>query len=127
MYSMDVTQCDQVAEVVGKIEQEVGPVDVLLSNAGVSQRGSVEDCLIDVHKKLMNINYFGQVNVVKGKYFLTSDKFFLEISYSYIRQSRTKEWSVKINRLNSDEITDFRRRRSRTDKTVSFFPWLNMG
>ena len=63
---MDVTKTDDIENSVREIEGEHGPVDVLISNAGASQRGSVNDCIMDVHHSLMKINYFGPVNLVKG-------------------------------------------------------------
>lgn len=66
VYSMDVTKLEDIENSVREIAEEHGPVDVLISNAGVSQRGSVNDCILDVHHSLMKINYFGQVNLVKA-------------------------------------------------------------
>ena len=63
---MDVTKAEDINNSIRELEEGHGPVDVLISNAGMSQRGSVNDSVIDVHHSLMKINYFGQVNLVKG-------------------------------------------------------------
>lgn len=44
-----------------------GKIDILINNAGVSYRGSIEDTDIDVHKNVMTVNYFGQIALTKGK------------------------------------------------------------
>ena len=44
-----------------------GHVDVLINNGGISYRGTVQDTAIDVHQKLMTVNYFGALTLSKGK------------------------------------------------------------
>ncbi|XP_052790976.1 dehydrogenase/reductase SDR family member 7B-like [Mya arenaria] len=43
-----------------------GTVDVLINNAGVSYRGNIAETTIDVHTKVMNVNYFGQIALTKA-------------------------------------------------------------
>jgi dehydrogenase/reductase SDR family protein 7B len=43
-----------------------GHVDMLINNAGISYRGSIQDTDIDVHMKVMTVNYFGQIALTKG-------------------------------------------------------------
>lgn len=66
VYAMDVTKAEDIETTIQELEGEHGPVDIVVSNAGVSQRGSVSESIIDVHHNLMKINYFGQVNLVKA-------------------------------------------------------------
>lgn len=66
VYSMDVTQKNDIDNCIREIEEKHGEIDILISNAGVSLRGRVIDTSIDVHRKMMEINYFGQVNLVKA-------------------------------------------------------------
>ena len=42
-YVFDVTQKKQIAHQIIKIEQEVGPIDILMNNAGANLRGSLKD------------------------------------------------------------------------------------
>ena len=44
-----------------------GHVDILINNAGQSYRGLGTDTEMEVHMKLMTINYFGQIALAKGK------------------------------------------------------------
>ncbi|XP_055954503.1 dehydrogenase/reductase SDR family member 7B [Patella vulgata] len=41
-------------------------VDILINNAGISYRGRIQDTSIQVDKKVMQVNYFGQVALTKG-------------------------------------------------------------
>ncbi|ESP03855.1 hypothetical protein LOTGIDRAFT_212002 [Lottia gigantea] len=41
-------------------------IDILINNAGVSYRGTIQDTEIDVHRKIMQVNYFGQLILTKG-------------------------------------------------------------
>ncbi|XP_060580242.1 dehydrogenase/reductase SDR family member 7B-like [Ruditapes philippinarum] len=43
-----------------------GHVDILINNAGISYRGSIQDTDIDVHMKVMTVNYFGQIALTKA-------------------------------------------------------------
>lgn len=63
---MDVTKYDDINNCINEVQTKYGSIDVLISNAGVSLRGSVVDTNIDVHRKMMDINYFGPVALVKG-------------------------------------------------------------
>ena len=46
-----------------------GRIDVLLNNGGISSRGSVLETFLEVHQKVMNVNYFGTVALTKGSLF----------------------------------------------------------
>lgn len=66
MYQLDITKSEDISQCVEDLKSKSISVDVLISNAGISQRGTIEDTIIDVHHNLMDVNYFGQVNLVKG-------------------------------------------------------------
>ena len=65
---LDITKSEDIIECENRVHKDFGGVDILISNAGVSQRGSVIDTKDDVHINLMNINYFGPVRLIKGKF-----------------------------------------------------------
>lgn len=55
-------------ELPDKVKQAInafGKVDIMFNNGGISQRSFAKDTVIDVDKKLMNINYFGAVIITK--------------------------------------------------------------
>lgn len=59
------------ASVPLKVQQAIavfGQIDILVNCAGMSYRGKVASTLLDVHIKLMNVNYFGQIAITRGLY-----------------------------------------------------------
>ncbi|KAI0236225.1 Dehydrogenase/reductase SDR family protein 7-like [Lamellibrachia satsuma] len=63
---LDLTDFEAVASKVEKAISFHGCIDILINNGGISSRGSVIDTLLDVHMKVMNVNYFGQVALTKA-------------------------------------------------------------
>lgn len=61
---LDVTDGRAVDEAYERLK-ESGPVDILLNNAGISQRSTTEDTNIEVYRSLMEINYFAVVKLTK--------------------------------------------------------------
>ena len=49
-----------------------GPVDILINSAGVGFRGLVAETISEVDRRVMQVDYFGQVSVVKS--FLSANK-----------------------------------------------------
>lgn len=45
--------------------QLFGHVDILINNGGISQRSLVADTSLDVHRRIMEVNYFGAVSLTK--------------------------------------------------------------
>ncbi|HEX8061353.1 MAG TPA: SDR family oxidoreductase [Cyclobacteriaceae bacterium] len=46
--------------------QFFGHVDILINNGGISQRSMAKDTIIDVDRRLMEVNYFGAIALTKG-------------------------------------------------------------
>lgn len=51
-----------------------GRVDILVNNAGVASRAKVVDTELNTYKKIMDVNYFGQIAVTKGESLGTSHR-----------------------------------------------------
>lgn len=66
---LDLTDIDSLPQIVKKIISITGHIDILINNGGVSNRGTVLSTGIEVHMKVMQVNYFGTVAFTKGKYF----------------------------------------------------------
>jgi len=64
--SLDMKQPDQIVARVEEIESEFGPIDVLINCAGVSQRSTSEETTAEVEREIMEINYFGTINITKA-------------------------------------------------------------
>ncbi|MFK7925494.1 MAG: SDR family oxidoreductase [Bacteroidia bacterium] len=62
---LDLTQSDSFPAALAKVEAHFGPVDVLVNNGGISQRGQVWETDLSVHRRIMEINYFGAVALTK--------------------------------------------------------------
>jgi short-subunit dehydrogenase len=46
--------------------QFFGHVDILINNGGISQRSMAKDTILDVDRRLMEVNYFGAIALTKG-------------------------------------------------------------
>lgn len=62
---LDVTDTERAPEHV-RAATSRGPVDVLIHNAGVTQRSRVVDTELSVDRRLMEVNYFGVVALTKA-------------------------------------------------------------
>jgi dehydrogenase/reductase SDR family member 7B len=62
---LDLDQADQFPALARLIEQNFGPVDILVNNGGIGQRGSVVETLLDVDRRIMETNYFGTIALTK--------------------------------------------------------------
>jgi short-subunit dehydrogenase len=63
--ALDITDEISVEQAVNTAINYYGKIDVLVNNAGISQRSLVVDTQTTVDRKIMEINYFGTVNLTK--------------------------------------------------------------
>jgi len=64
-YKCDVTNLEQVQQVIAQVEQELGPIDRLVHCAAIMPGQSIKDMPAELINKVMAINYFGTVNLTK--------------------------------------------------------------
>ncbi len=64
--TMDVDSDESVSKAVGQIIAQYGPLDVLVNNAGIERRGSVEELCLSDFKAVMETNYFGAIRCMKA-------------------------------------------------------------
>lgn len=62
----DVTEYDRIPDVVRQMEDEHGPVDVLINNAGYGHEGVLEESPIEEMRHQFDVNVFGAVAVAKA-------------------------------------------------------------
>ncbi|MYX38583.1 MULTISPECIES: oxidoreductase [unclassified Streptomyces] len=63
---LDVTDEDAVVSVVDEAERNIGPIEVLISNAGYGLEGTVEESSMDDLRRQFDVNVFGSVAVIKA-------------------------------------------------------------
>jgi NAD(P)-dependent dehydrogenase (short-subunit alcohol dehydrogenase family) len=63
---LEVTDDEAVTRVVGEVEDRVGPVDVLIANAGYGVEGTVEESSMEELRRQFDVNVFGSVAVIKA-------------------------------------------------------------
>jgi NAD(P)-dependent dehydrogenase (short-subunit alcohol dehydrogenase family) len=63
---LDVTQTDTIADVIADIEGKVGPIDVLVNNAGYGYEGILEETTLDEWRKQFDVNVFGAVAMMQA-------------------------------------------------------------
>jgi NAD(P)-dependent dehydrogenase (short-subunit alcohol dehydrogenase family) len=64
--TMDVDSDDSVTKAIDAIQQETGPIDVLVNNAGIECRGSIEELNISYFRAVMETNYFGALRCIQA-------------------------------------------------------------
>ena len=62
----DVSQKDACTTAIGEILEEFGGIDVLVNNAGITQRSAFVDTDIAVFEKVMAVNFFGSLYCTKA-------------------------------------------------------------
>ncbi|MBU1308373.1 MAG: SDR family NAD(P)-dependent oxidoreductase, partial [Gammaproteobacteria bacterium] len=62
---LDITDNNAVADAVDTIQQQIGGLDWLINNAGISQRALIIDTTQDTDRKLFEVDYFAQVNLTR--------------------------------------------------------------
>jgi len=62
---LDVMDIDKMQSITENLISQFGKIDVLVNNAGISQRSLVEETPLDVDRKIMEIDYFGTIALTK--------------------------------------------------------------
>lgn len=63
---LDVTDFDAVGGIVAEVEAIVGPVDVLVNNAGYGHEGIMEESPLSEMRRQFDVNVFGAVAMMKA-------------------------------------------------------------
>ena len=73
---MDLKDFNAMPSLVLQAIEATGPIDILINNAGISQRSLIADTHFDVYKKLNDINYLGTIALSKAvlPYFIAQQK-----------------------------------------------------
>jgi len=63
---IDLEQSNDAQEWAKSVVDKFGRIDLLINNGGISQKSLVEETTEDVERKVMEINYFGNVAIAKA-------------------------------------------------------------
>lgn len=63
---LDMTAIDSFPEAVTRVLQTFGRIDLLIPNAGISQRGSALESPLEIDRRLMEVNFFGVIALTKA-------------------------------------------------------------
>lgn len=63
---LDLGESSSLAEKVGTAIGLFGQIDVMLHNGGISQRSLTKETLLEIDRRIMEINYFGTIALTKA-------------------------------------------------------------
>ena len=63
---LDLEHSENFDQRAAQVISKYGRIDLLINNGGISQRGEVMETPIEVDRKIMEINYFGNVALTKA-------------------------------------------------------------
>jgi len=63
---LDLLQSETLEPLAKRMIEQFGRIDILINNAGISQRALAVDTPIEVDRKIMEIDYFGSVILTKA-------------------------------------------------------------
>lgn len=64
--ALDVTNFDEIPNIAQQAISSFGQIDLLINNAGISQRALVKDTNLSVDQRIMDVNFIGTVAVTKA-------------------------------------------------------------
>ena len=62
----DIADMGEVADSAGRVLADFGCLDVLVNNAGISQRELAKDTDLDVDRRVMEVDFFGPIALTKA-------------------------------------------------------------
>ena len=63
---LDVSDTNAIPAIVSGVIRETGGIDILINNAGISQRSYAVDTSLEVDRRIMEVNFFGTVALTKA-------------------------------------------------------------
>jgi short-subunit dehydrogenase len=62
----DVAERDAIIDALGRVERELGPIDVLVANAGIGQYGPLVDVPFDEIERVVHVNVLGTMYAIRA-------------------------------------------------------------
>lgn len=66
IFPLDLSDPSSLQGTAEEIHEEIGPVDVLVNNGGISQRGTAVETEMSVVRRIMEVNFFGTIQLTKA-------------------------------------------------------------
>lgn len=63
---LDLAEWEDLDQKAGQVVNRFGRVDILVNNGGISHRSLAKDTLLEVDKRVMDIDYFGHIALTKA-------------------------------------------------------------
>jgi dehydrogenase/reductase SDR family member 7B len=63
---LDLSKHSEIPQIVQKVLKNVGKIDILINNGGISQRSLASETALEVDQQIMNVNYLGTVAMTKA-------------------------------------------------------------
>jgi short-subunit dehydrogenase len=64
--TLDLAEPDSLRHAADAVQSDIGPVDVLVNNGGISQRGTAAETNMEAVRRIMEVNFFGTVELTKA-------------------------------------------------------------
>jgi len=62
----DLADTGNISSHTNKVVEKFGRIDILVNNGGISQRAYTKDTSLEIDRKIMEVNYFGQIALTKS-------------------------------------------------------------
>jgi NAD(P)-dependent dehydrogenase (short-subunit alcohol dehydrogenase family) len=66
VFAMDVDEDASVRSGVAQVVERLGPIEVLVCNAGIERTGAVEELPLSEFRAVMETNYFGAIRAIQA-------------------------------------------------------------
>lgn len=63
---LDLMSSSEFPELAEKVIEEYGQIDLLINNGGISQRSEAHETSLDIDRRIMEVNYFGNIALTKA-------------------------------------------------------------
>ncbi len=64
--TLDLLKIDELEQKVNEVIKHYGSIEVLINNGGISQRSLASETPLEIDRKIMEVNYFGNIALAKA-------------------------------------------------------------